>query len=178
MLREAARHKVAAEKQIFYQASLAAEVAAWQTYVADLLEIFFGVTTDPTIAKYSAIHLIARGNAQIALKRFNTPNWENARDLLARYTGYDPAPEWIWQTRNRSGQWVKERLNQILQVRHSFAHGHALPAYPWTQDAMGRPRLTISALNENEALFANLVRKTDTGMRQFLQQGYGLNRPW
>jgi len=178
VLRDAAKRKPAAEKQIFYHASLAAGVAAWQTYLKELLNEFFQVTTDPTIAKYAALHFIVRENAQLALKRFNTPNWENARDLLLRYSGYDPAPDWNWHTRNLSGEWVKERLNQILQVRHSFAHGHPIPAFPWTQDAKGQLRLTVSALSENEALFGHLVRNTDTGIRQFLLRSYGLTLPW
>jgi hypothetical protein len=166
------------ERQVYCQASLAAAVAAWEGYVVDTVQGFFAAIADPLAPPFSALHTVGQRNAEIALGRFNTPNWENSRDILARTTGYDPINDWTWTARTMSGPQVKERLNQILQVRHSFAHGFPIPAYPWTQLASGRVRLTNQALKDNEALFKNLVRRTDQGLQQHIQRAYGRILPW
>ncbi|MCP3967835.1 MAG: hypothetical protein GY718_16030 [Lentisphaerae bacterium] len=50
-------------------------------------------------------------------------------------------------------QEVRERLNEILKVRHSFAHGFSVPAYSWIQNNSGRIRLTNKSLVDVDALF-------------------------
>lgn len=173
-----ARRRPFEERQVYSQASLAAAVAAWEGYVIETVRGFFAAVADPVAPAFNALHTVAQRNAEIALSRFNTPNWENSRDLLARTTGYDPINDWTWPARTMSGPQLKERLNQILQVRHSFAHGFPIPAYSWTQLASGRVRLTNQALEDNEALFRNLVRRTDQGLQQYIQQAYGRVLPW
>ena len=77
-------------------------------------------------------YTIAQQAAERDLDRFNTPNWENTRNLLIQCTGYDPINDWIWNRGGMSGLQVHNRLNEILHVRHSFAHGFNIPAYDWT----------------------------------------------
>ena len=67
---------------------------------------------------------------------------------------------------------VHERLNEILQVRHSFAHGFDMPAYNWTQSPNGSVRLTSKAIQETEAFFKNLVNVTDKGMKAHILLTY------
>jgi len=155
------------EKQIYYHAALAASVATWEAYINHLVREFFNVTSDPFIPKFNTLHTITRDLAEIALERFNTPNWENTRRLLVQYTGYDPINDWVWTSHQMGVQQVQERLNQILKVRHSFAHGFAIPAFSWTQSNTGTVRLTSQTLIKNEAFFKNLVRQTDKGMKQY-----------
>ena len=73
---------------------------------------------------------------------------------------------------------VHERLNQILKVRHSFAHGSAVPSYPWNRTPLGRVRLNVSVLKDVEAFFTNLVRRTDRGMQAHILAAYGKTAPW
>jgi hypothetical protein len=74
---------------------------------------------------------------------------------------------------------VRSRLNEILKVRHAFAHGFAIPPYAWTQArAGGRVRLTTTAVIETERFLQRLVRVTDNGMKGYLAVGYGAATSW
>lgn len=77
-----------------------------------------------------------------------------------------------------SGLQVRVRLNEILQVRHSFAHGFNIPAYNWTELPNGRVRLTSKAIQDIEAFFKNLVNVTDAGMKAHIESTYGLTSIW
>jgi capsule polysaccharide modification protein KpsS len=162
--------------EVCRHASLASKVAAWDAYINNLVRTFFVVTTDPLTIKFHALHQVARNIAEQALEKFNTPNWENTRNLLARHTGYDPYNDWNWAGYNSTQ--VKERLNEILKVRHSFAHGFSIPAYSWTQSATGMVELTDQALGENDTFFENLVLNTDNGMKQHIITTYSVTLTW
>ncbi len=73
---------------------------------------------------------------------------------------------------------VHMKLNEILRVRHSFAHGFSIPAYSWTQSPNGRVRLTSKALSDVGAFFDHLVRVTDNGMKQHIEQTYSIRLAW
>lgn len=77
-----------------------------------------------------------------------------------------------------SGLQVRVRLNEILQVRHSFAHGFDVPAYDWTELPSGKVRLTSKAIQETETFFKNLVNVTDRGMKAHIESTYGLASIW
>lgn len=166
------------EIQVYYHASLTAYVAAWQAYINGLVNNFYDVIADSSDSRFNAIHTIAQQAAEEALRRFNTPNWENTRNLLIQYTNYDPIGDWIWPRRGMVGSQVHERLNEILQVRHSFAHGYDMPPYSWAQSPKGRVRLTSKVIQEIEAFFKNLVNVTDTGMTAHINLTYGITGIW
>ena len=166
------------EIQVYYHASLAAYVATWEAYISNLVHDFYDVITDSSDPRFDAIYTIAQQAAERALERFNTPNWENTRNLLIQCTNYDPIGDWIWPQRGMVGSQVHERLNEILQVRHSFAHGYDMPPYSWAQSPKGRVRLTSKVIREIEAFFKNLVNVTDTGMKAHINQTYGLSSIW
>ena len=166
------------EIQVYYHASLAAYVATWNAYISDLVSTFYDVIADSSDSRFNAIYTIAQQAAKRAVDRFNTPNWDNTRNLLVQYTGYDPIGDWVWTRRGMAGRQVHERLNEILQVRHSFAHGFNMPAYDWTQSLGGKVRLTSEAIQETEAFFKNLVNVTDTGMETHINLTYGIASIW
>ena len=166
------------EIQVYYHAALTSYVAAWNAYIDNLVRNFYDVIADSANAKFDAIHTLAKGTVQNALTRFNTPNWENTRNLLNQYTGYDPINDWGRSQINMSLQQVHQRLNEILRIRHTLAHGADMPAYNWIQSPSGRVRLTSKAIQETEAFFKNLVKATDKGMKVHIASTYGLTNIW
>ena len=166
------------EIQVYYHASLTAYVAAWEAYINGLMDDFYDVIADSSDLRFDAIYRIARQAAERAGARFNTPNWENTRNLLAQSTGYDPINDWVWPRRGMGRLQVHTRLNEILQVRHSFAHGYDMPPYNWAQSPKGRARLTSKVIQEIEAFFKNLVDVTDTGMAAHIHLIYEISGIW
>ena len=166
------------EIQVFYHAALTAYVAAWNAYINNLVSEFYNLISDPSNQIFNAVYIIAQQAAENALTRFNTPNWENTRDILRRYTGYDPINDWGSSQSSMNLEQVRERLTEILKVRHSFAHGSDMPAYNWTESTSGRVRLTSKAIQETEAFFKNLVNVTDKGMKTHIEATYNLTNIW
>ena len=182
-LREAATDKrlppkLQDEKQVYYHAALAAYVAAWDAYINNLVRDFYDEIDSPSNSQFQAIYNLSWRATEKALERFNTPNAENTRSLLQQYTGYDPIGDWIWSRRRMVGVQVRGRLNEILQVRHSFAHGYPMPGYDWTQSKSGRVRLTSEAIRDTEAFFRNLVNATDYGMKMNIEGTFGIASFW
>ena len=158
------------EIRIYYHAGLTAYVAAWNAYIKNLVRDFYDVIVDPSDPKFRALYTIARKRAENALTRFNTPNAENTRNILIEYTGYDPINTLLWIQR--------EKLDDIVEVRHSFAHGFDMPSNTWTQALSKRGHLTSKAIQETEAFFKNLVKVTDKGMKTHIESIYGLTNIW
>jgi hypothetical protein len=170
--------KLPDEKQVYYHAALAAYVAAWDAYINNLVRNFYDAIDTTSNQRFQAIYTISKQAADRALDRFNTPNAENTRNLLQQYTGYDPIGDWVWTRKRMVGVDVRERLNEILRVRHSFAHGFPMPAYDWTQSRSGRVRLTSEAIRDTEAFLKNLVNVTDIGMKTHILLTYGVATDW
>jgi hypothetical protein len=166
------------QTQVYYHSALAAYVAGWEVYVENLIREFFNVTADPLNFKFNSIHSIARDVAEESVGKFNTPNSDNSRNLLAKFTGYDPISDWIWTRRGMSALATRQRLNEILQVRHSFAHGFPIPAMSWNQTSTGKVRLTAKNIDDVQVFFNFLVSVTDSGMKQHIQTNYGVVLTW
>lgn len=166
------------EIQVYYHAALTGYVAAWNAYIDNLVRNFYDMIADPANPKFDAIYTLAKGIVENGLKWFNTPNWESTRNFLDQYTGYDPINDWGSSQANMNLEQVHQRLNEILLVRHSLAHGSDMRAYNWTQSPSGRVRLTSKAIQETEAFFKNLVNVTDRGMKTHIEATYGLANIW
>lgn len=164
--------------QTYLHAALAMYVAGWDGYLKAIVREYFTVCANPLDIRYSHALELARLMAEGYLKKFNTPNYENSRSLLLMSTGYDPISDWIWKRRNMGSQAVKERMNEILKVRHSFAHGSPIPAYQWTMDRSGRIRLTVSDVRLVGRFFDNLVNMTDRGLASFIAGVHQITNPW
>jgi hypothetical protein len=144
----------------------------------DITREFYVTISNPLDVKFSQIHAIAVFNMNLKLNKFNTPNSENSRDLLNSQTGYDPIANWIWDTRGYSGQQTRDFLNEIMKVRHSFAHGFPMPSYDWNLSPSGNPRLTKAILEDCKAFFLFMVKRTDNGLKIHVQTRFGIGDVW
>ena len=158
------------EIQVYYHAALTAHVAAWNAYIKNLVGNFYDVIADPSDLKFSTIYTIARKRTENALTRFNTPTAENTRNILFQYTGYDPINTLLWIQRGK--------LDDIVEVRHSFAHGFDIPSNTWTQSLNRQGRLTNWGIHETKDFFKNLVEVIDQGMKVHIESTYGLTNIW
>lgn len=166
------------DAQIYYHASLAATVAAWDSYVNNIIPEYFLIIANPSSSAFSATLAICQKFSSASLARFNTPNFENSRTLIVTCTGYDPYSDWTWPQRGMGVLQVQEMLNQVLKVRHSFAHGFAIPSYTWTQNQSGKTRLTSKGVTTVEALLGHLVSVTDRGMKRYINTTFGVITRW
>lgn len=166
------------EKQIIYHAALSINVASWDSFINDIVKDYYQTIANPLDLHFNAIHGKLNQLAITALTKFNTPNWENTRSLFISYTGYDPYADWVWPAKNMSAIHVQERLNQILKVRHSFAHGFNMPAYNWNQAPSGKARLTSAIIIETKSFFDNIALKTEVGLKNHIANTYSVANFW
>lgn len=110
------------------KAAIANIVGCWEGYVENVLREFVAKTR--VHAHRRAWSLISQFEVMVdkAAKDLNTPNWDKTRELLMQITGIDPFSSWVWAPKFSSPQDTKEYLDGILNVRHAFAHGFAIPA--------------------------------------------------
>ena len=166
------------ERKVQYAASLAAHVAAWETYLENVVKNFLAVVADPLDVRFTAVMELLAPKVENELKRFNTPKFENARTLIATSTGYDPINDWNWPQRGMSGLSVRILVDEIVTVRHHFAHGAPMRAYSWNTGRTGQARLTDSCLDLVRGLFSRLVLVTDLNLDKHIRATYGVRKVW
>lgn len=152
------------QKTRFLHAALATYVAGWDSYLNQVTTEFVQKIANPGDTVYASLHSLVVPIIEQKLKKFNTANWENSREILINCTGYDPISDWTWRKAQFNRQQSQEFLNGILKVRHSFAHGFAIPTFTWTQTPTGRIQLNDHALLRIERFFMHLVSATDKGL--------------
>jgi hypothetical protein len=172
------RPQTRADAVDFSHAALAALVASWDAYLNKLIDDFYAVTANPLDSKYHSMHSLARLGSERALKKFNTPNYENSRNLLIEWTGFDPLPFWVWPARSMSPLVVNQRLNEILKIRHSFAHGFSIPNFSWATSGTGKVEIKVDAVRSTKSLLNHLVSQTDKGISSFINLNYSINVNW
>ncbi|MHB9797326.1 HEPN domain-containing protein [Pseudomonas sp. MT3] len=170
-------HNINKEKQIYYQASLAATVAAWDSFIKSATKEFIARTFSKSQdSSYLIIHTSLKAQLDEKTKRLNTPNFDNARNHILEFTGYDPIGDWNYPPLNWNSIQAKVRLDEILKIRHSFAHGFPTPSLSWTTSPNGGPpRLTSEDTRFNESFIAHLAKITDKSLEKHLFDNFGMN---
>lgn len=170
------------DKLVLLHAALAAHVAAWDAYIKAIAKEKYSFVARPADVGYSTLRQIAEDRMTTAARKLNTPNAENARNFLMEYSSFDPWPSWVnarfGAINLPSVLGVRERLNEIFQVRHSFAHGLTMPVYIWNQDNGGVARLDVRTLRAISGFFDSLVSKTDVGYALHIATTFAVPRPW
>ena len=143
---------------------------------------YFSVTARPTDIRFSAMHDLLKIQLEFELKKFNTPNSENCRNLLLKYTSFDPWPHWLnvkfGGATISASLVVRNTLDEILKLRHSFAHGFAIPANSWNVDSSGAATLNCRILGETRRFLVHVCGKTDRGLAAHIAAQHGIARPW
>lgn len=113
--------------QCLLKAAIAQAVGCWEGYVEAVLPEF--VSKARVQAHRKAWTLIVQFESLVdkLASDLNTPNWDKSRELILNVTGMDPYASWIWGPRFTNQTDTKSFFNGILDVRHSFAHGFAVP---------------------------------------------------
>lgn len=176
------------EQDALHRAGVVLIVAAWQAFnekvLTEALDAISANLQNPAAPAPSwALQTFNMRRAQIAtaIKKFNTPNDINTRDLYTEALGFNPWPSWEWRQGRR--QWdsgeVRRRTNTWVLVRHSIAHGFDLPNdVPWLRGNNGSARLTLGLLQECRAHFVHLTSRIDTAFSDHLVNRHNLPRPW
>jgi hypothetical protein len=176
-----------------HRAGVVMMVAAWQGYIEaivresyDAIEAAAGTTEDaaksgdaPVWARQ--VFALRRNDIEIRIKKFNTPNSTFVRDILKDTLGFTPWPIWEWRSRRRqwSQQEMKMRMDTWVNIRHSVAHGYALPNnVEWLKNSSGSPRLTLLLLKECRRYFKYVVEHTDDAVASHLHTYNGIVKPW
>ncbi|MEC5145792.1 HEPN domain-containing protein [Chitinophaga sp. 212800010-3] len=166
------------QKQVYLHSYLTGIVAAWDTYVKAITKEYLALISLPTDVRYMAVYNLLVGYTSTSIEKLNTPNADNVRNFLISTTGYDPISDWIWKARSLNGHQTRERLNEILKVRHSFAHGFSMPSYTWNQSKAGKTRLTTKAVDDATTLLSFLVQACDKGLKITLSTTHGIRVTW
>lgn len=166
-------------RQVHYHSHLAACVAAWETYVESIVLEFLDRSSRPLDPAFSELRTLLRDCAVNANKKFNTPNWNNSRDHIIKHTGFDPINSWSTAHHGSNSISSKNFLNDILLVRHSFAHGFPLPSsVPWLTAGGSQKLLCVKNLKEVESFLKSLTVATDSGLSTRLSSVFSVQVAW
>jgi RiboL-PSP-HEPN len=139
-------------------------LSAWEAYVEELVKeaiLAFRPTT-PANTLWQSINADARSQ----IGRFNTPNVENVRRLIADTIGLqDVTLSWHWH--NTTPQQARERLTAAITHRHSIAHG-----------VNPRPTIHNQYASRLPAFFRSLGLRTDRAVRDYLVATLAVSNPW
>lgn len=161
-----------------YSASLAAYVAAWECYLEQVVGDYYSLVFRPADVAFMDLKAILEQRNARSVSRFNTPNAATSRTLLFECTGYDPINDWNWPRRRLGGLATRSLLDDVVRIRHTFAHGAPLPGYWWNRSRAGTARLSTNELDIVEGLLSRLVEVTDRNLSMRLRDVYALTGGW
>lgn len=113
-----------ANRQALYEATVVLTVAAWQAFVEDIARAVLRATVKSAGSQGSKLETLTTASLEDSIRRFNTPNMDNTRDLF-KSVGFDLGTSWTlpYQGSSLLAAEAGTLVNTWLQVRHSVAHG-------------------------------------------------------
>jgi hypothetical protein len=159
-------------------AALAAYVSGWEAYVEDVTLEFLNALVGAMDPKASAFAKTLHDEAERVVKRFNTPTFDESRNLLYRFTGCDPFTVMMSSRLKMTTAQTQTRLDEILRVRHAFAHGRPLPNFRWLTRYAHSSRLSQQAVKGVDVLLTDLVEGVDVALSAYALTTFGVNSLW
>lgn len=145
------------------RSAVVACVSAWEAYVEEVVKEALDSLRPPAcpVATWNVV----KAPAFSLIKRFNTPDAGNTKELISRCLGIpDITLSWRWQ--NCSAKSACGYLNKALETRHKIAHG-----------VSPRPTVHNSYAGWLPSFIKNLASCTDTAIADHLA-GLGAPSPW
>lgn len=155
-----------------YEASIVLSVASWEGYLEGVTTYSIQVIRKRLKPKGKRVLSLLQNRVENDIKRFNTPNSENARSLLIDSFDYDPWPDWKWSRGGLSSLQMRQRMNDYLLIRHTIAHGAQLPPVSFLLDSSGSPRLTYTVCSKAVSFFKAVITATDAGLASHIDAHY------
>jgi hypothetical protein len=176
-------------QEALHRAGVVLIVAAWQAYIEKLANealdkieaSILAVQTPPVAAWVKSSFYFRKPSVKKSIGDLNTPNTQNVVRLLDWSFGLDPRPFWIWIAggRNWTSTEFCDKTDAWLRIRHTIAHGNALPTnLPWLRNSSGTARLNLALLREAKRHFEKLVELTDLAMARHLRTQYSVKTRW
>ena len=178
------------EQDAIHRAGVVLTVAAWQAYVEKVLEEALDAMSaeiiDPAAnppAPNWARHAfsVRRAAIKINIKKFNTPNDINVRDLFLNSLEFNPWPHWEWSSgmRNWNPNKTRKVTNDWIKIRHTIVHGYDLPNdIEWIRGVNRKTRLILGILNRCKRHFRYIALKTDDAFCDHLKSHHNMANPW
>ena len=139
-------------------------LSAWEAYVEELVKESID-SFKPTVAANTLWQSI-NADARSQIGRFNTPNVDNVRRLIADTLGLQDVTQfWAWQ--NTTPQQACDRLKEAITHRHHVAHG-----------VNPRPTIHNQYASRLPGFFKKLGLSTDLAVRAYLVNTLHVGSPW
>jgi hypothetical protein len=139
-------------------------LSAWEAYIEELVKE--AVESFRPAVPANTLWQSINADARSQIGRFNTPNVENVRRLIADTIGLqDVTTNWAWQ--NTVPQQALDRLVEAITHRHHIAHG-----------VNPRPTIHNQYASRLPGFFRNLGLHTDQAVRAYLVDTLHVPNPW
>jgi hypothetical protein len=162
--------------QTCLKASVAQCVGCWEGYIEGVLSEF--ISKIKLQSHTQVWGLITQFEVMVGKKAaaFNTPSWEKTRELLMEITGMDPYTSWVWSPKFANQTDTKDFFKEIMEVRHSFAHGFDTPIH--IQSLTVRGVLDPTFVSDAIDCLDFFVRKTDQLLEHELTHRHKCRSGW
>lgn len=139
-------------------------LSAWEAYIEEIVKESIDLIRPA--APHQTLWQSLNADARAQVGRFNNPNVENVRRLIADTLGLqDVSANWAWQ--NTTARQARDRLAEAIAIRHQVAHG-----------VNPRPTVHNNYASRLPGFFRRLGLSTDREIRSYLVNTLHVPNPW